>query len=250
MARHEAADAEPPVVPEPLADAVLPDAMVDDEQPAPMVLFDFDGVLVHGDLFAQFLRERLRRQYWRLLVALPLMPLLAMTWLVPPARPLVIAFAIRLALFGSGIDGLRRTIDRWARARARRPGTFIRDGVRALRRHVADGAHVAIVTGCEVSLAAAMLDEIALGDIAVVGSELGSGWSGARLSWHNVGRRKVRKLSRLGIIAPWAIAYSDSSRDTPLLSGAVQPVLVNADGKLGRRMERRLGRPLGRVDWR
>lgn len=215
-----------------------------------IVLFDFDGVLVHGDLFGQFLRQRLKLQPWRLLLALPVLPVIALLGLLPPGRPLAIGFFIRLGLVGSRLSRLRAEMDRWARLRARLPGVAVRDGVLALRRHVASGDRVLIVTGCDETLAASLLAEIALADVDVLGSRLGSGWLGATLHCHNVGRRKLASLSKRGIAAPWASAYSDSSRDTPLLMGAVDPVLVNADVALCRRMERRLGRPLRRVSWR
>lgn len=215
-----------------------------------VALFDFDGVLVHGDLFASFLRQRLRRQFWRLLLALPVSPLLLLGMLLPPTRTWVTAFFIRLGLIGSSVDALRRQLERLARDQGRRPGAVMRDGVLALRRHLASGDRVLIVTGCEETMVRALMAEIALDEVDVVGSRLASGWLGARLVWHNVGRRKLEALARAGVVAPWAIAYSDSSRDTPMLKAAAQPVLVNAGTRLCRLMERRLGRPLQRVEWR
>lgn len=238
------------------AGPILPDAdgeaqiQPDPDEAPRVVLFDFDGVLVRGDLFEDFLRQRLKRQSWRLLLALPVLPLILLCAAVPPARPLAIGFFIRLGLIGSGLARLRGEMGRWARDRGRRPGVVIRAGVLALRRHLAGGDRVVIVTACEETLARSLLAEISLGEVEVVGSRLGSGWFGARPLWHNVGRRKLQALAKIGVIAPWAIAYSDSSRDTPLLKAATEPVLVNADTALCRLMERRLGRPLRRIDWR
>ena len=41
-----------------------------------VVLFDFDGVLICGDSFYLFMRERYRRSWWRGLLALLSTPLL------------------------------------------------------------------------------------------------------------------------------------------------------------------------------
>ena len=41
-----------------------------------VVLFDFDGVLIRGDSFYLFMRERYRRSWWRRLLALLSTPLL------------------------------------------------------------------------------------------------------------------------------------------------------------------------------
>ena len=216
----------------------------------PIALFDFDGVLIHGDLFESFLRNRFRRQPWRLLPTLILFPVLMLLWIVPLGRPLLITLLVRLGLLGSRLARLESELERWGRKRARLPGVVIRDGVLALRRHVADGDRVIVITGCEQGLAHSLLDELALGDIEVIGSRLRDGWLGARPLDHVIGRRKISALAERGIRAPWTVAYSDSSRDTPMLKGAKQAILVNMDARSRKRIERRLGKKLTLVHWR
>ncbi|MFZ2236183.1 MAG: haloacid dehalogenase-like hydrolase [Dokdonella sp.] len=215
-----------------------------------IVLFDFDGVLVHDDLFESFLRNRFRRQPWRLLPALLLLPIVLLLLIVPLGRRLLITLFVRLGVLGSGIATLEPELERWGRKRARLPGVVVRDGVLALRRHVASGDRVVVVTGCEQGLAHSLLDELALGDIEIIGSRLRDGWFGARPLRHVIGRRKIPALADHGIHAPWAVAYSDSSRDTPMLKGAAQAILVNVDARSRKRIERRLGRKLVTVSWR
>ena len=215
-----------------------------------VVLFDFDGVLVRNDLFESFLRYRFRRQPWRLLPILLFLPAVLLLLIVPMGRRLVITLFVRIGLVGSRLAKLEPELERWGRKRARLPGVVIRDGVLALRRHVASGHRVVVVTGCEHGLAHSLLDELALGDIEVIGSRLRDGWIGAKPLRHVIGRRKITALAERGIVAPWAIAYSDSSRDTPMLRGAEQAILVNIDERSGKRVERRLGKRLVRVKWR
>ena len=215
-----------------------------------IVLFDFDGVLVHGDLFESFLRNRFRRQPWRLLLVLMLLPVVLLLLIVPTGRRLLIKLLVRLGLLGSRLAKLEAELEHWGRKRARLPGVVIRDGVLALRRHVANGDRVVVVTGCEQGLAHSLLDELALGDVEVIGSRLRDGWLGARSRVHSIGRRKITRLAEHGIHAPWAVAYSDSSRDTPMLKGATEAIMVNMDARSRKRIERRLGRKLTEVNWR
>lgn len=214
-----------------------------------VVLFDFDGVLMRGDAFSHFVRSRLVRSWWRLpiaLVALPvLLPLLCVgSWRLPVAGVFV-----RISLLGvrrAGYDELAR---RFAAERAERPRVFIRDGISAMRRHLAAGDRVVIVTGCEETLVRAIFDAVGLHGIECIASQLQDGWLGMRKKVHNIGRNKPRQIVAHGIAEPWAMAYSDSSRDIPMLKAALEPVLVNADAGTRERVERALGRPAGRVDW-
>lgn len=222
-------------------------ANVDDP---PIALFDFDGVLIHGDLFESFLRNRFRRQPWRLLPTLIVFPVLLLLRVVPLGRPLLTKLLVRLGLLGSRLARLEPELEHWGRKRARLPGVVIRDGVLALRRHVANGDRVIVITGCEQRLAHSLLDELALGDIEVIGSRLRDGWLGVRPLDHVIGRRKISALAEHGIPAPWSVAYSDSSLDTPMLKGAEQAILVNTDARSRKRIERRLGTKLTLVHWR
>jgi phosphatidylglycerophosphatase C len=65
-----------------------------------------------------------------------------------------------------------------------------------------------------------------------------------------IGESKVARLIERGYPPPWPAAYSDSPSDLPLFAGTPQPVLVNADEKAARQVERSLGhRPETRT-WR
>lgn len=228
----------------------LPESGLIEAKATRIVLFDFDGVLVHNDLFGSFMRHRFHRQPWRLLPALLALPIMMVLLVVPFGRRLLIRWFVWLGLLGSRVASLELELERWGRKRARLPGVVVRDGVLTLRRHVANGDRVIVVTGCEQGLAHSLLDELALGDIEIIGSRLRDGWLGTVPLRHVVGGRKILALAEHGIHPPWAIAYSDSSRDTPMLKAADDAILINMDGRCARRMERRLGRKLVRVSWR
>ncbi|MBN8737218.1 MAG: haloacid dehalogenase-like hydrolase [Xanthomonadales bacterium] len=211
-----------------------------------VVLFDFDGVLIHGDTFGGFVRDRYARGWWRkalLLLAAPWL-LLAM----PFSRRTVLRTLVRVGLLGLSEARYRELAGTFAAALVHRPRQFSREGLQALRRHVAAGDRVLIVTGCEDTLVRGVLEGLGVEGVEVLASRLQAGWFGVRSAWHNIGPRKVESLARHGIDA-WQLAYSDSSQDLPMLALAVEAVLVNATPRSCMRVEKALGRSVTRVEW-
>lgn len=211
-----------------------------------VVLFDFDGVLIRGDTFAMFMRDRYARVRWRKGLVLALGPWFLLA--LPFSRRRVLRSLVHLGLLGLNETRYRDLAQTFAVALVRQPGHFCREGLRALRRHQAAGDRILIVTGCEESLVRGVLAELGVTDVEVLASRLRAGRLGMRSDWHNVGRRKVELLARHGIEA-WQVAYSDSSQDLPMLALAAEAVLVNATPKLCKRVEKALGRSVTRVEW-
>jgi phosphatidylglycerophosphatase C len=223
------------------APAALPDAAA-----ARVVLFDFDGVLMHGDAFALFARERYARSLGCRLIALLCAPGLIL--LLPFSRNWPMRLLARIALLGMSERAYRRRAEEFAGLLVRRPRQFCRDGVRALRRHQAAGDRVIVVTGCEHHLVSSMLSQLGLSGLEVVASQLRPSWVGMRLLRHNVGARKVKSLAQCGVTA-WQLAYSDSLQDAPMLKPADEAVLVNGTPRLCKKVEKALGRAVTRVAW-
>lgn len=216
---------------------------------ARVVLFDFDGVIVRGDSFSAFVRWHLRRSWWRLLVCLLLLPVLAPFWFVRRLRMRVLGVFVRIALLGIDSARFEHLLDAFVVDWVGRPRIFLRDGIRELRRHMQVGDRVIVVSGCEERLLRKVFDAIGLTNIELIGSRLKEGRMGMCKLVHNVGRTKPRQLVAHGIEAPWDIAYSDSAHDIPMLKGAREPVLVNASVETVRRIERALGHAPRRVDF-
>jgi phosphatidylglycerophosphatase C len=212
-----------------------------------VVLFDFDGVLIRGDTFAMFMRDRYARVRWRKGLVLVLSPWFLLT--LPFSRRRVLRSLVHLGLLGLDEARYRDLAQAFAVALVRQPGRFCREGLGALRRHQAAGDRIVIVTGCEESLVRGVLAELGITDVEVLASRLRPGRIGMRSEWHNIGRRKVELLARHGIEA-WQVAYSDSSQDLPMLALAAEAVLVNATPKLCKRVEKALGRSVTRAEWR
>ncbi len=229
------------------APAAAPQGPVVDAAGAPrVVLFDFDGVLIHGDAFSLFMRDRYARSLVRRALAVLCLPLLALMFPISrwwPARMLV-----RIGLLGVGERRYASVATAFGAALARRPKQFCRDGLQALRRHQAAGDRVVVVTGCEERLVRSILNELGLPGQEVLASRLAGGWLGMKTVFHNVGRRKLQQLDAHGI-GDWALAYSDSMLDLPMLKRAAEAVLVNGTPALCKKMEKAMGRTITRVAW-
>lgn len=212
-----------------------------------VVLFDFDGVLIRGDTFAMFMRNRYAHARWRKGLVLLFSPWFLL--LLPFSRRRVLRALVHVGLLGLNEARYRNLAQASAVALVRQPGRFCREGLGALRKHQAAGDLVVIVTGCEESLVRSVLAELGVANVEVLASRLRASRFGMRSDWHNVGRRKVERLAQHGIEA-WQVAYSDSSQDLPMLALAAEAVLVNATPKLCKRVEKALGRSVKRAEWR
>jgi phosphatidylglycerophosphatase C len=221
-----------------------------DTSAAPVVLFDFDGVLYRGDSFTALLRTHLRRQWWRVILALPLLLLVAPFAAVRRTRRRALRFVVHLALLGVSETHYREMADAFGRGLANDAEKFIAGGLQAIKRHAESGARVVIVSGCEETLVRAILDELGLRHIEVIASRLVGGRFGMRVGVHTFGPEKVRQLAAHGIHPPWDVAYSDSSTDAAMLVAARSSVLVNAKPATRGRLVKQLGRdPDREVSW-
>jgi phosphatidylglycerophosphatase C len=225
--------------------SVLPAVAPDTGAPR-TVLFDFDGVLIHGDAFSLFMRHQFQRSLLRKFAALLALPWMAL--ILPFSRTLAVRSLVHVGLIGLNERRYQAVAHAFAASLVRRPRQFSRDGLQALRRHQAAGDRVIVVTGCEHVLVSHILEQLGLGDVDVLASQLRPGVLGMRVKLHNVGRRKPTQLATLGV-REWQVAYSDSLVDVPMLKPAAEAVLVNGTPKLCKKMEKALGRTVTRVDW-
>jgi phosphatidylglycerophosphatase C len=210
---------------------------------APTVIFDLDKVLLGGDASTLFLHGRLRKAPGRVVPLLLAVPLLAVLAAVPRLRPLGARIMTRIAVGGRSESDVEVVAEAYGEALTRKPEAAVAEAIAAVRKHLKLGDTVVIATGCEETLARGFLTAIGLGDLDVVGSR-------AMPPQHALGESKVEMLSDRGHRPPWAAVYSDSASDLPLFAGTPRPVLVNADEKAARKVERTLGRRPETITWR
>ncbi len=214
---------------------------------APTVVFDLDKVLLGGDASTLFLRGRLRQAPLRALPLLLASPVLLIGAALPQLRALGARLMTRLAVGGSARSDVDGVASAYRSVLTVRPEAAVADAIACVRAHQRAGDTVVVATGCEEILARGFLAAIGLGDLDVVGS---TGSLRPPRVRRAMGEEKVTMLAERGYPPPWATVYSDSPSDLPLFAGTPCPVLVNADEKATRRVERTLGRRPETLTWR
>lgn len=213
------------------------------------MLFDFDGVIVRGDSFARFLRGRYARAWWRAALMLPFLPILGMVALSRHGRRRALRWIVNWAFVGVGELRYRELAQGFGRAFAHDARNVARPACTALSMHLHAGDRVLVVTGCEQTLARAILDGLGFAEVELLGSRFVQGRLGMRIALHNIRFEKARQLARHGIRPPWEAVYSDSHHDLTILAAARSAVLVNPDRATLARVSARLGKRLSVVEW-
>lgn len=204
------------------------------------IVFDFDGVLLRGDSFAGYLRWRTRQNRWRVLAALPLLPLLPLLS-HPRTLPWTAKLFTRALTLGLDRNRFDAEIDTFCDVWLAREGRVIDALVIRLRGHVAAGARVLVVSGTAHYLLESLLRRLSIDGVTALGTQVEFGRLGLRAPRHNYGKAKLATLAQVGVHAPWAISYSDSLADLPILSAARNAVLVEPSAVHERALRATLG---------
>jgi phosphatidylglycerophosphatase C len=210
----------------------------------PTVVFDLDKVLLGGDASTLFLHGRLRQAPRRALPLLLASPVLLVGAALPQLRPLGARLMTRLAVGGSRDTDVEDVAAAYREVLTVKPEAAVAEAIACVRAHERAGETVVVATGCEETLARGFLAAVGLGHLDVVGSQASVPVRRA------MGESKVAMLIDRGHPPPWTAVYSDSPSDLPLFAGTPRPVLVNADEKAARQVERTLGRRPETLTWR
>ncbi|MDP1697101.1 MAG: HAD-IB family phosphatase [Xanthomonadaceae bacterium] len=206
-----------------------------------VVLFDFDGTLIRGDCVSGLLRRLLSTSRWRRALALLAMPLLlGFMWWRTARLPAM--FFLWLAMVGRSEAEYQQACAAFVADFTRDPQRrVIQVAMQRLRAHLAAGDRVYIVTAANESLATAIWAAIDGPPVsAIIGSQIRRGFAGWLWVFHCFGPRKLWALAQVGVLPPFAVAYSDSSKDLPMLLAAHQRVLVEPSARSLRRFRRAL----------
>ncbi len=195
---------------------------------APLVVFDFDHTLYHGDSGSHLFAWLIRRNPLRLLAALLATPVLGPMVAMLSTRRRGVSGYVWIATFGMHrAREFNRVIDAYvltheAEIRQR----LLSQALAVFTRHRANGDRVVVATGAPPELARAILGFVAQQDVPVIGSQVGPRFGAVGATRHCHNEEKMRMLRERGY-GDIAVAYSDSTADLPLLKAARAPVVVN-----------------------
>ncbi|HVR81758.1 MAG TPA: haloacid dehalogenase-like hydrolase [Luteimonas sp.] len=195
---------------------------------APLVVFDFDHTLYDGDSGSHLFGWLIRRDWWRIALALLIAPLFGTMVAFLPTRRIGIGAFVWVGTIGfHRRRDLDELIDRYVVTHTEAIKTrLLPIALDVLHHHRAQGDRVLVATGAPPELARAILAFVAHDDVPVIGSLVGPRFGGVGARRHCHADMKMEMIREAGY-GPIAVAYSDSSADLPLLQAAAQPVVVN-----------------------
>lgn len=216
----------------------------------PTIIFDMDGTLLDGDSTTAWMIGRIRRSWVRTAIAIAAAPLVGLLMTHSRSRRWGASIALWVASIGQNEDELRESFCIFADGIHRGDGPigWREAGLLTMRGHIERKEPVVIATAAPEWLAESLIKRLNLPMIAVVGSKLGPGFGG----W--VGIRHCRNLAKCQALwaaghgQRWAVAYSDSADDLPLLARADRACLVNGSASTLARF-RKSGVSVELVSW-
>ena len=203
-----------------------------------LVVFDFDGTLVHGDSMTGFAVEYLLRRPGRLLLLVPTLPLALTLMLVGPTRTLGVTVFWWLLTCGTPTRPLARALKAYARTTLAARGNVTT--LAAFAEHLGRGDRVVIATAAPALVVHEFLRQRGLAGARVVGTLLLRCSGGLVTAPHCIGATKVTELERRLGVTQWAAVYSDSALDLPLMRRASAVTLVRASRMARARIQARL----------
>lgn len=217
---------------------------------APLVVFDFDHTLYDGDSGSHLFAWLIRRDWWRIALALLVTPVCAPMVAFLPTRRHGISVFVWIGSIGlRDVSDFNAMIDRYVATHAGQiRQRLLPPALDVLRRHRAAGDRVLVATGAPPELARAMLAFAAHEDLPVIGSIVGPRFGGMGPRRHCHAEMKMTMIREDGH-GDIAVAYSDSSADLPLLRAAKHPVVVNPKASSIAMMRRALPHGTQFLNW-
>ncbi|MFT9090188.1 MAG: haloacid dehalogenase-like hydrolase [Gluconacetobacter sp.] len=202
------------------------------------IVFDLDGTLLNGDSTSVWMLDRIKTSVWRTLAAVVAIPIAIPLTLYAQSRRIGGSIFLWIATVGLSEPELRRSFASFAANASMGKGVNWRAvGLAELEKHSREGVTVLIATAAPTWLAESLSDTLSV-PIPVVGSSLIRFLGGWVANYHCRHQAKCEAIRRAGYGDRWAIAYSDSADDGPLLSGATTAFLVNASCRDTKRLTR------------
>jgi phosphatidylglycerophosphatase C len=216
-----------------------------------IIVFDFDLTLTRWDTADRFFRWLLRRDPWRLALAMAAVPILGPLMLTNATRKWPIRFGVWVATLGRAPEDLRSLAEAHIRSLPNgHASVFLPAAVEKLQAHLAQGDQVVIATGCLEVLAQALLRHANLGHVPLVATTVRPFLGGMVRDQHCFGANKVPMLTERGFAPPWAVAYTDHHSDLPILQLSSERYLISPEPQCLARIEQALGTKATILGWR
>lgn len=172
--------------------------------------------------------------------------------LAPPVRHWGISICTWISTFPCKAEDFDRVREEFLRAFwGSRGAKVYADALEKLRWHQAQGHRILVISGSPTSLVQAVLTDLLVEDVDIVGSSDALFLGGIVCPAHCIGENKLTMAFAAGHDpAHWHFGYSDSSLDIPLLGKCKKRFVVNPSKAALTRYRRHFGDEFEVVRWR
>ena len=193
-----------------------------------IAVFDFDGTLISKDTGYEFNKWLIQQSLIRTSLMILFFPLLLLLASQAMTRRLGLNIGCFLATAFQR-RSLFKLRDDFIHYYFNEAGAVAyQAGLDELRGHQKKGTAILIVSGCPHWLLHAVVKYLDIHPEKIIGSHMEIKYGSVLLKEHCYHNNKLIMAKRLGIdLNQWAIGYSDSKADMPLLSACLTKVLVN-----------------------
>ena len=201
-----------------------------------------DGTLFRGDCGAAFIKQRIKGNIWRLLLALVIAPLAVPMMHIALFRKIGVSAYLWAASVGVDEITYSKALDDFITQYRLKP---IPNVLAQCRKDIAQGRTVVIATGAGLELTTAFMKQLDLFEhVHLVTSQSRRFLGGMISSVQCNGETKLQQLIKHGHAPPYLRVYSDSAMDLPILRSTSAAYLVNYREKDRQFLSRSLGEKL------
>lgn len=190
-----------------------------------IVVYDMDGTLFRGDCGGAFIKQRIKGNFFRLLLSIVIAPVAFPMLHIASLRRLGVSAYLWTASIGISETTYKIVLNRFIAQYRIRP---IEPVLSACRKDIAEGRKVVIATGAGYEMASAFIKHLGMeGQVGLVTSKSRRFFGGMISSVQSNGEVKLQELIKHGYPPPYLRAYSDTASDLPILQAAQEAYLVN-----------------------
>lgn len=204
-----------------------------------IVVYDMDGTLFRGDCGGAFIKQRIKGNFFRLLLSIVIAPVAFPMLHIASLRRLGVSAYLWTASIGISETIYKIVLNRFIAQYRIRP---IEPVLSECRKDIAEGRKVVIATGAGYEMASAFIKHLGMeGQVGLVTSKSRRFFGGMISSVQSNGEVKLQELIKHGYPPPYLRAYSDTASDLPILQAAQEAYLVNYREKDRIFLSRQLG---------